>query len=133
MAPHVDGKSGHHFSDCAEKAIKDNLAKMADDIYWGCICVKDLKQDFLDVQKHLPPPTYSHEDFCKATEGPNLYYSEFKNCVIHCYVGGFWRGWPSQDYPAPYGFRCGKGMICMFGECVSCKKYQPEWKDCENY
>ncbi|XP_077544727.1 A disintegrin and metalloproteinase with thrombospondin motifs like [Haemaphysalis longicornis] len=131
MAPEVEGSSGHRFSECAEEAIRDHLEGMNDYVYFNCICVRNPVQDFLEVQKHLAPPDFNTDDFCKATEGANHYYSELENCIVHCYHGGFWSGYPGLHYPAPYGFRCGKKKICMYGHCVPCSSYKPMWKDCE--
>ncbi|XP_077544651.1 A disintegrin and metalloproteinase with thrombospondin motifs 10-like isoform X2 [Haemaphysalis longicornis] len=96
MAAFMDGSSGDVYSPCSLDSITDLLEAMTDAAYIMCINVRNLTADYLQVQQHLPPPKYSHKEFCQATAGKNYYSS-----------------------------------ICLYGSCVPCTRYQPQWKDCE--
>ncbi|XP_077544706.1 A disintegrin and metalloproteinase with thrombospondin motifs like [Haemaphysalis longicornis] len=130
MSPNLEAKAAHSFSTCSEDSIANFLERMSDYDYEKCIAVKQPNKDFLSVQMHIVPPTLTAEEYCEATQGSLHYYSDFAGCIITCYHGGFWSGWPRQVYPAPYGMRCGEGMMCLYGECVSCDQYTPSWYDC---
>ncbi|XP_077527891.1 A disintegrin and metalloproteinase with thrombospondin motifs like [Haemaphysalis longicornis] len=132
MAPNENADSAHSFSKCSEKNIEEYLSTLSDEEYCKCIRVNE-GQDFLRVQRHIAP-SISPLMFCRKVEGDDVMTAEIKDCKIHCYVLHS-TGKKIKIRAAPYGFWCGPGKVCLFGQCVHCRdiKGMEPWTDCETY
>ncbi|XP_077544637.1 metalloprotease mig-17-like [Haemaphysalis longicornis] len=133
MTPNVDPGSSDSFSACTEASVEDTFLGMKDNEYSECVEMKNGK-NLLSLEKHLIPMDLTAEEFCKRLKGPQHAWGEARLCTIYCYKGGFWKMYPMDSYPAPYGFKCGKGKVCYYGKCVPCTEIgsMKPWDDCKD-